>query len=326
MSGGDYETILTEVETWDSLTAWAHEVGIIMRDGKITDIFQEERRSVHSRSFGTEDVRTFVAYTSPFDLVFWLNDPDDSSDPDEGMAFDNPIRTADSQPVTGSIGITFSVIPDMADLLLRLLGPRKTITRVDVANAIWVELQAKALALDLHQHTAGELSSNQDLLKSIQGSLERELYLTLSGYGLQLDSYYVNWGLTRQERESVRQLRNRSSAQHVLETRTRETGDELARAPATLPGPDVTPRGHVGQGRPLKQPSSEAYWVYEDDPTNRARVHKATCGYCNQGRGLHGSRLPDNRWHGPFLTREEAYSRLRATGRSNADGCKVCNP
>ena len=325
MSRGDYETVLTEVEAWDSLTAWAHEVGIIMRDGKITDIFQEERRSVNSTSFGTEDVRTLVAYTSPFDLVFWFNDPDDSSDPDEGMAFDNPIRTADSQPVTGSIGITFSVIPDMADLLLRLLGPRKTITRFDVANAIWVELQAKALILDLHEHTAAELSSNQDLLKSIQDSLERELYLTLSGYGLQLDSYYVNWGLTREERESVRQLRNRSS-QYAPQASTRETGDELAPAQATVPGPDVTPKGHVDQGRPLKQPSSEGYWVYEDDSTNWARVHKGTCAYCNQGQGLHGSRLPVSRWHGPFLTREEAFSKLRATGRSNADGCKVCNP
>ena len=32
------------------------------------------------------------------------------------------------------------------------------------------------------------------------------------------------------------------------------------------------------------------YWVYEDDPTNRVRVHKVTCGYCNDGKGIKGSR------------------------------------
>ena len=40
------------------------------------------------------------------------------------------------------------------------------------------------------------------------------------------------------------------------------------------------------------------YWVYEDDPTNRVRVHKAICSRCNDGQGLKGSRHLDNRWHG----------------------------
>ena len=26
------------------------------------------------------------------------------------------------------------------------------------------------------------------------------------------------------------------------------------------------------------------YWVYEDGPTNRARVHRATCNRCNDGK------------------------------------------
>ena len=27
------------------------------------------------------------------------------------------------------------------------------------------------------------------------------------------------------------------------------------------------------------------YWVYEDGPTNRVRVHESTCNRCNDGRG-----------------------------------------
>ena len=66
------------------------------------------------------------------------------------------------------------------------------------------------------------------------------------------------------------------------------------------------------------------YWVYEDDQTDRARVHKATCSRCNDGRGLKGSRLPDNRWHGPFGTEREAIDRALSTDRSDAKGCRFC--
>lgn len=68
------------------------------------------------------------------------------------------------------------------------------------------------------------------------------------------------------------------------------------------------------------------WWVYEDDPTKRVRVHESTCAYCRDGRGLHGSRLPDNRWHGPFATREEATATALSTGRADARGCGACLP
>lgn len=66
------------------------------------------------------------------------------------------------------------------------------------------------------------------------------------------------------------------------------------------------------------------YWVYEDNPTNRVRVHKAACGRCNHGQGMKGSRLPDNRWHGPFSTKQFAISRALRTGRLDAKGCWFC--
>ena len=119
------EVVLTEVKALDSLTVWAHEAGIIMRDGKITDVFQEDRRSIPAGSVGGDEIRAFRAYMSPFDLVYWLNDPEDASKPGQGIALDSPMFTSDRRPVTGSVGITFSVIPDMADLLLRLLGHSK---------------------------------------------------------------------------------------------------------------------------------------------------------------------------------------------------------
>ena len=66
------------------------------------------------------------------------------------------------------------------------------------------------------------------------------------------------------------------------------------------------------------------YWVYEDDSTNRARLHKATCCCCNDGQGMKGSRLPDNRWHGPFGTVREAIDCALSTGHLDAKGCWFC--
>ncbi len=69
-----------------------------------------------------------------------------------------------------------------------------------------------------------------------------------------------------------------------------------------------------------------AYWVYEDDPTRIVRVHRATCRYCNHGQGSKGSRLQDNRWHGPFGTLRKAIDLAVSTGRHDARGCRFCLP
>ena len=68
------------------------------------------------------------------------------------------------------------------------------------------------------------------------------------------------------------------------------------------------------------------YWVYEDDPTRIVRVHRAACTYCNYGHGSKGSRLQNNRWHGPFGTQQEAIDRAVSTGRHDVRGCRFCLP
>ncbi len=63
-------------------------------------------------------------------------------------------------------------------------------------------------------------------------------------------------------------------------------------------------------------------WVYEDDPTDRVRVHEATCTYCNDGKGRHASPLPDNRWHGPSPTLPEAIDKALTTGPRRCGGMR----
>ena len=327
------DIILTQVDPkQSSLTAWAHEVGIIMCDGKITDMFEEGRRSIPREPLRRGGVRTFIAYMSPFDLVYWLKDPHDPSEQDR-IALDNLVLTSDGEPVTGRIVITFSVMSGMVDLLLRLLGPSDAITKADVAYAIKDEVQAKVLALNLHRYTTAELRSNEDLLKSIHYSLKGDLALTISGYGLQLDSFSINWGLTLEARDRIKRQRHDSSVQDAIRAK------ELREVSSPNPAPTTTPECRVmaeSDAQPkrrlpddhkrLQTPTgrSVGYWVYEDDVTDNARVHKGTCGFCNHGRGIRGTRRSDNRWIGPFETESEAHRQALRTGRSGVRGCKVC--
>jgi len=64
-----------------------------------------------------------------------------------------------------------------------------------------------------------------------------------------------------------------------------------------------------------------AYVVYEDDPTDRARIHLDTCRhYLNRKPDP----LPDNRWHGPFPSLEKAWAVVRSPGKRDISECGHC--
>ena len=230
-----------------------HEVGIIMRNGKITDVFSEDQRSVRKGMFRRDQVRTFIASTASFRLAFWLKDPDDPSEPGEGIALDQPVLTADGQLVTGWIGMTFSVIPERVYLLLQLLGSRSAVRTSDVADAVKGDLLAKVLAMDVHRRTADDLRGNRDLFRGIYSSLETELLpATIAGYGLRLDNFHVHWGLTPEERERIKDQRhdiNIRDIERVLELEDAKKPKEPAEPepqpslpPPTPPPARLSPR------------------------------------------------------------------------------------
>ena len=197
--------ILREGPTRGKFTVWPNQIGIVMRRGKVVDIFSEGEQKLPRG-----EVRTYVVSTAPFHLTFWLKDPGDADQPSEGVALDQPVLTADGQMVTGRIDLTLSVSRKNVEYLLQLHGPRGTIAEQEVADAIKWELLAKVLALDLHKHTAGDLRGNRELFKDIFESLQIELTSTIRRYGLRLDNFYVNWGLTPEEQERIKEQRHQS--------------------------------------------------------------------------------------------------------------------
>ncbi len=61
-----------------------------------------------------------------------------------------------------------------------------------------------------------------------------------------------------------------------------------------------------------------SFWVYENwVAENKAVVHFANCGYCNDGQGCHPNPLGNRngQWSGPFEALAEAKNYAKSTGR-----------
>ena len=74
---------------------------------------------------------------------------------------------------------------------------------------------------------------------------------------------------------------------------------------------------------------AEQYWIYEDPATNHARVHRHSCGHCNDGMGrlgIPGPRKMGDYWIGPFLDRHAVLVAARCLDRKNFRGAGCCNP
>ncbi len=187
-----------------SLTVMQYQIGIVIRDGEVMDVFSGGKRKLPKG-----DVRTYVASTKPFNLTFWLKEPDDSEEQVKGVALDHPVLTKDSELVTGRIDLILSVVRKNVEYLFHLPGAgSRAVARRDVSEAIEGELTGKVLALDISKYTAKELRGNEELLRGIYESLQVEMTSTIRRYGLQLDNFYVNWGLTPDEQDQIRERRH----------------------------------------------------------------------------------------------------------------------
>lgn len=74
-----------------------------------------------------------------------------------------------------------------------------------------------------------------------------------------------------------------------------------------------------------------AYYIYRNwVAEKKAVIHRADCGYCNNGRGFHKNPMGDKngRWFGPYSTIEEALSEAIKTYKGmklELKRCKRCN-
>lgn len=94
-------------------------------------------------------------------------------------------------------------------------------------------------------------------------------------------------------------------------------GVKAAPGPVKRPSPKTV--GAVG--------SSGGYWVYENYVHQYAKIHRASCSFCNYGRGLHPDRTDDNsRWLGPFDRIDDALDAAKSTRQTEVNRCGSCAP
>jgi hypothetical protein len=70
-----------------------------------------------------------------------------------------------------------------------------------------------------------------------------------------------------------------------------------------------------------------SYYVYDNWTINKARVHRGSCSYCNEGRGIHANPSGrSSRWHGPYDSVPKADQKARSLKREITDHCRSCVP
>jgi hypothetical protein len=68
------------------------------------------------------------------------------------------------------------------------------------------------------------------------------------------------------------------------------------------------------------------FWVYENWTHRRARVHKATCGCCKNGTGVHDQDSGRNgKWHGPYGDGDMALAGAQLLAQRDTALCGNCH-
>jgi len=72
------------------------------------------------------------------------------------------------------------------------------------------------------------------------------------------------------------------------------------------------------------------YWVYVNEASKKAELHKSKCGSCKYGRTMHGKRTASNdRWEGPFDARDRAWECAESAATKFGGvptKCALCHP
>ncbi len=306
---GIVDVILEDVEPEDGspfgpryLTAWPNQIGVIICDGKVEEVFSGGKRELPKG-----EVWTYIAYTAPIRLTFWLKDPDDSLEPEEGVILDQPALTADGQPVTGRIEIVFSVIQDSVELLLQLLArDGSDVTTLDLANMIKGELLAKVLMFDIYSYTASQLRGNQGLFREMYDSLKRELASTIGRYGLRLDNFFVTWGLTPEEREGIKEQRHKTQLEDIRREQELDSARRYGGQPERRQGDGIynnnespIEREDIDENPHESVPPSGSYDLYLgpefEKLSSQGKGKQARAAYL-RSVGIHPAKTPGRQW------------------------------
>lgn len=68
------------------------------------------------------------------------------------------------------------------------------------------------------------------------------------------------------------------------------------------------------------------YYLYDNNRNRYATIHKASCRFCNYGKGMHSSNkiTKNGRWLGPFKDKVTAEMAVHKTKKKFIRLCYIC--
>ena len=197
-----------------------NEAALVIRNGSIEEVVTEKvvrTSGFRDRLLGLlgqpRDAQVIFVDTSPFALEFCLGETSRGGFGEPAVSI--MALSADRQPVTAQVRMTLSVGIDDAELLTRLLRGKAAVAVWDVALLVQDELLAKVLIPRVGQHRADELRGNVALLQQLANWAEHEMSAAAELWGLKVERFFVNWGVTEQERVEIDSARKRRGAESV---------------------------------------------------------------------------------------------------------------
>ncbi len=125
--------------------------------------------------------------------------------------------TADKEVVNAECRLRVSISTDDIGLITNALKGRSALSVWDLAALVKDELMARVLLPRVARLRAEELRGNRELLATLETDVRTELLKTLSIWGLKLESFVINWGITEEEAAAImRKRQNREEEARIF--------------------------------------------------------------------------------------------------------------
>ena len=107
--------------------------------------------------------------------------------------------SADHEVITAECRLKISIAMEDIRLLSNILRGRSALSTWDITALIKDELLAKVLLPQIGKLRSEEFRGNRELLKKMEDDVTQEMQRTFSAWGITLDNFVINWGLTEPE-------------------------------------------------------------------------------------------------------------------------------
>lgn len=176
-----------------SFTAGPSEAAIVIRDGKIENIYTQTR--VQTAGF-MDRVLTFFKNESRVEVLFM-------SLSCFNLLFHIKSTAADMEEIECECNMSLKTIPENAGSILELMADKNLLAIDDVYEKIKHEITAKGFSNLVSQHQSQDILGSADISLQIENNVKENIKGLLANWGLVFESMSVNWCKTKQMKADI---------------------------------------------------------------------------------------------------------------------------